>query len=84
MKNYVFGLSHYAKPTPKNLRKLGDSMLAISTFLAGFTMVEGWNKWIAVAVLFTGVAGKFLTNFFTDKPAEPVSPPASQNTENNE
>jgi|694.fasta_scaffold06710_21 hypothetical protein len=56
--------NYYALPTPKKWRKIGDTSLAISTFLVGFTLMEDWSKWIAIVALITGVAGKFLTNFF--------------------
>jgi hypothetical protein len=61
---------NYKKPTPIVWRKIGDALLAVNTFLAGFTLIEGWSKWIAVAALCTGVIGKFLTNFFAEKKSE--------------
>ena len=57
-------LANYKAPTPTKWRKLGDALLAVSTFLATFTLVEGYSKWIALGTLVTGVLGKFITNFF--------------------
>lgn len=55
--------SNYMSPTPKVWRRLGDSLLAISTFITGYGISEDIH-WVAYAGLITGVAGKFLTNFF--------------------
>jgi hypothetical protein len=54
------GWKHYLSPTPKNFRRAGDAMLAISAI--GVVLVPG-AKWVAVV----GIAGKFITNFFTNK-----------------
>lgn len=60
MKEKKFGWNHYFKPTPKNFRRFGDSMLVISA--AAVVMVPG-AKW---AVLI-GLGGKLLSNFFSEK-----------------
>lgn len=54
--------NNYWSPTPKHFRKLGDSLLASSTMLAGLSMYAG-HEWIAIIVVVTGVLGKFITNF---------------------
>jgi len=54
----------YMQPTPKNLRRLGDGLLAISTAITAYSIADGSNT-IAIISLITGVLGKFLTNFFT-------------------
>jgi len=59
----------YYKATPRNLRKLGDSLLATSLFVSGYGAMEG-NTVIIMASLITGVVGKFLTNFFSVEPKE--------------
>ena len=58
-------LSHrnYMKPTPRNLRRLGDGLLAVMTFITTAAIAEE-VKWLAYLALFIGVVGKFLTNFF--------------------
>jgi hypothetical protein len=60
MKEKKFGWNEYFKPTPKNFRRFGDSMLIISA--AAVVIVPG-AKW---AVLI-GLGGKLLSNFFSNK-----------------
>lgn len=67
-------LSHYYKPTPKKWRKIGDALLAITTFLTSGGLIafdqfkEVYTpKEIRIAIficLILGVVSKFLTNFF--------------------
>ena len=56
----------YYTPTPKKWRKLGDTLLAVSTTITGYAVYED-IKWVALTALTTGVIGKFLTNFFTEE-----------------
>jgi len=64
MKNVIqTARSNYYAPTPKNWRRLGDSLLAIQVFITGYGISEDVH-WVAYAGLVVGVAGKFLTNFF--------------------
>lgn len=56
----------YASPTPKKWRKLGDALLSVSTTLATFSVADEWGKAITIAIIITGVLGKFLTNFFSE------------------
>lgn len=58
---------NYWKPVPKKWRKLGDALLSVSTLLATYTVVDDWNKYITIAIVLTGVIGKFLTNFFSEE-----------------
>jgi energy-converting hydrogenase Eha subunit A len=60
MKTKKFGWSQYFKPTPKNIRQLGDAALAAAAI--GVLIVPG-AKWVAIM----GIAGKFLSNFLADK-----------------
>lgn len=53
---------NYYKPTPKFFRKLGDTLLACSTMIAGLTIYAGF-EWVAMIAIGSGVVGKFLTNF---------------------
>ncbi len=55
----------YMKPTPSFYRRIGDSLLAISTFVVGFGIATD-HDWIGYTALGIGVVGKFLTNFFTE------------------
>jgi hypothetical protein len=54
---------NYFSPTPTKWRKLGDTLLGVSTTITGFAIYEN-EKWIALTALALGVIGKFLTNFF--------------------
>ncbi len=56
---------HYAKPTPKRWRQLGDALLSVGTTITGFAIYEE-AKWVAISALLVTVLGKFLTNFFKD------------------
>ena len=59
------GYKEYYKPTPDKLRKFGDALLAVSSFITLYAIAEEY-KWIALTGLGIGVAGKFLTNFFSE------------------
>ena len=59
-------ISGYYKPTPRNLRKLGDALLGVSSTITGYAVLEEY-KAVALAALAVGVLGKFLTNFFSDE-----------------
>jgi len=52
------------QPTPALYRKLGDALLAISTTITAYAIADE-IKWLSLSALFIGVAGKFLSNFFT-------------------
>jgi hypothetical protein len=54
----------YSEGTSKKMRKLGDSLLAIS--MMGVPAVLSNHQWIGISLFVSGVAGKFLTNLFTD------------------
>lgn len=56
---------NYMKPTPKKWRKIGDSLLAVGTFISGYAALSG-NVIIIWTALALGVGGKFLTNFFSE------------------
>jgi len=58
-----FGFFQYWKPTPIFLRKVGDTCLGISTFLATLDNFQHPKK--MVFILITGIAGKVFTNLFT-------------------
>ena len=65
MKKTNFGINSYGSATPTKWRKLGDALLSVSTAITGFAIYED-VKWLAMAALLLGSAGKFLTNFFSD------------------
>lgn len=71
-----FGIIHYWKPTPLLMRKIGDSMLAVSTFAAGYSLIQGMEK-ISFVLFITGAFGKFLSNFFGKSENDEKSNPQS-------
>lgn len=67
-----FGFAQYWKPTPKKIRKFGDSLLGASTFAAGtwqFYLGNGGN-WPTILMV-AGIVGKFLSNMFSDETTDP-------------
>lgn len=56
----------YASPTPNKWRKIGDALLSVSTLLSTYSIADEWGKGITIAMMVTGVFGKFLTNFFSE------------------
>lgn len=73
-------LKNYWKPTPKKWRQVGDFLLAISTLvsLGGMWQFDALKDFFTTSEIknmimlsiSSGVVGKFLTNFFSDEPAE--------------
>lgn len=58
-------LKGYYKPTPVKWRKLGDTLLAVSAFTTTIALQFEWHLAAEIA-LAAGIAGKFLTNFFSE------------------
>ena len=56
---------HYNRPTPKRLKEFGDALLASSTMITTYAIVDNID-WLALTSLGLGVVGKFMTNFFKD------------------
>lgn len=63
-KKLRFGIFQYWKPTPLFLRKIGDTCLGVSAFLATTEIVSPHK---ATAVLILGIAGKVFTNLFSNE-----------------
>lgn len=70
-------LKNYWAPTPKKWRKIGDTILAVGTFVTAGSLL-GYDemkeiftpkevKVIIASSFILGVVGKFLTNFFKDE-----------------
>ena len=57
---------NFNAPTPCKWRRLGNALLGVSTMITGMAIV-GDEKWVAELALFTGVIGKFLTDFFVEE-----------------
>ena len=53
------------QPTPRNLRRLGDGLLAVGSVITG-SAIAGGNDVLAYIALGVSVIGKFLTNFFEE------------------
>ena len=70
----------YWKPTPKKWRKIGDTLLAVSSVLAigGLWQFDNLKdvftpfeiKAMILSSIVFGVVGKFLTNFFKEETSE--------------
>lgn len=60
-----FSQRSYMQPTPRNLRKFGDGLLAVSATITAAS-IAGGNDILAYISLGVGVLGKFLTNFFSE------------------
>jgi hypothetical protein len=56
-------MKNYFKPTPKRFRVLGDSLAAMSLFVAGLNLD---NTKIMLISGICGAVGKFITNFFVE------------------
>lgn len=63
-------LKRYFAPTPKKWRKVGDSLLLISTSLSTYSIATD-NKTIAIIIMIAGVLGKLISNLATEEPAQP-------------
>jgi hypothetical protein len=55
----------YYKPTSVKWRKVGDSILFTGMTMTGYA-IFGEDKWFAIISLILTVAGKTITNLFTD------------------
>ena len=56
----------YYEPTPKNLRKFADALLALSLFVTGYSVIMEF-KILALVFIIIGAIGKFGTNFFAEE-----------------
>ncbi len=73
-------LKNFYKPTPVRLRKLGDAILATSTFITGGGMLafdqikdvfgEQNLKIVLGTSFILGVVSKFITNLFSEEKNE--------------
>ncbi len=54
----------YFSPTPAKWRKLGDALLAASTYAELHQATLGQTN-LMTAIVLVGIAGKILTNFFS-------------------
>jgi len=61
-----FFLKGYWEPTPKNIRKFADSLLAAAMTVSTFSFVNNYYT-IAYTVLIVAGVAKFLSNFFVEE-----------------
>ena len=66
MNNVKFGWNQYFKPTPKNLRKIGDAVIVLGSAITTAAGLAG-PKWLIIAGGIFTVLGKVMTNFFSDR-----------------
>lgn len=66
-KKYSFklNLEHLKAETPKLARRIGFTLLSVSTFIGGYEMYQG-NKQVASIAFGIGVVGHVLTSFFKE------------------
>lgn len=59
----------YYSPTPRKWRKIGDALLGISTMMLTVLpfATDSSLKIGVIIAIGTGIVGKFLTNFFSEK-----------------
>lgn len=55
----------FKAPTPKMWRQLGNSLLAVSAAISGYTIYAD-QPVVATITMVSGVLGKFLTSFFVE------------------
>ena len=60
-----FSWKSYYQPTPKNIRKWADGILAACTFLTGLAIYNDYKE-IAIGVAVAGTLSKLLSNFFSE------------------
>ena len=66
-----FGFKQYFNPTPKKLRVLGDTLVALGTAAGSWTIVDG-NPQAGTIIVVLSVVGKFLSNFFAEDKGENI------------
>lgn len=62
----TFKLSNISLPTPKIWKRIGNTLLAVSVFVGGFSLYQG-EKWISIISFGSGVLGTILTNMVTEE-----------------
>ena len=64
-------LSNYYEPTPKKLKKLGDTILigtaSLSAMMMGAPFTDTQKTWIIFGLNVVGVLGKMITNLFKEE-----------------
>jgi hypothetical protein len=68
-----FGFTQYWKPTPVNIRKFADAILAASALIGTNTIVTS-NPKLGAAIMVVGVIAKIISNFFSETPTTNETP----------
>ena len=55
----------YYRPTPKKMRKIGDSILSLGTTISGITVFT-LPAWVTIISLLLTWAGKTITNLYSE------------------
>lgn len=58
-------LDNYSKPTPKKMRKIGDSIFGLGTVITTLSAVIG-SPWVTITSAIVTWAGKTITNFWSE------------------
>lgn len=64
-----FSIKGYWKPTPKNVRKIADSILASATLVSAYSFINEYKSF-ALYVMIVSATAKFISNFFSDDKSE--------------
>lgn len=63
--NTKVGWGQYFKPTPKNVQKMADGLIAFSAFITGSAIMADM-KWLAFAFVVVGALGAFGQKLFSN------------------
>lgn len=69
MKKLKALFENYSKPTPKQWRQFGDTLLVVSTAVSSYSILTQ-HETIGIIVAIIGVVGKLLSNFNVEKPVD--------------
>ncbi len=74
-------IKNYRRPTPQIARKIGDAIIltcsSLSAMVMGLPLSDEAITWTTFGLNAIGVAGKVISNFFTDNDVYPVQAPAT-------
>jgi hypothetical protein len=59
-------IENYRAPTPSKWRRIGDSLLGICIFASPYQIIKDCHA-CALTLLFIGIVGKFITDFYSEK-----------------
>lgn len=68
-----FSHQNLLKPTPKKIRRLGNSLFLGAQAAAALALVSD-VKWLGISLVIAGFLGKFISEFFGDDTPPPNTP----------